>query len=202
MDNGLRQWHRAHMASFTLDTNCIIDIDEGRPAASCVQTLLSAWRSGDADLALVASSASERQKGGTYLSSFGIFDERGNTLGFEGMPLLLSIGRWDLSFFGQTLSPSPGWVEREAAIYRTLFPNSPFNWPEYAEAKGVDAKDNSTSAWSRWRNQILDAQAVWAHDHADRQVFVTSDRRLWILNGHANFPNMVVRSPEDAVSML
>ncbi|MBU0739516.1 MAG: hypothetical protein KJ981_05205 [Alphaproteobacteria bacterium] len=202
MDKPSGRWHLAFMTSFTLDTNCIIDIDEGRPAASRVEALLLAWRNGDADLALVASSASERQPGGTYLSNFGTFEERRNALGFAGVPLLPSIGRHNISFFGQSLYGSAEGMEREASIYRILFPSSPVEWADYAGARGVAVDDREASAWSRWRNQILDAQALWAHYHAERQVFVTSDQRLWVLNGHHDFPHMVVTSPEEAVGLI
>ncbi|THV17120.1 hypothetical protein [Rhizobium rhizophilum] len=190
------------MTSFTLDTNCIIDVDESRPAAPSVQALLSAWAVGNVDLALVASSASERQQGGLYLSNFETFDQRRNALGFGGIPLLPSMARWNLSFFGQSLYGSPEGLEREALIYGALFPSSPFEWADYARAKGVAVDDLGSSAHARWRNQILDAQALWAHDHAGRQVFVTSDQRLWVLNDHPDFPRMVIRPPEDAVTLI
>lgn len=202
MDNRAGHWHHAFMTSFTLDTNCIIDIDESRPAAPSVEALLLAWREGAADLALVASSASERQPGRTYLSNFGAFEERRNALGFAGVPLLPSIGRYNISFFGQSLYGSAEGTEREASIYRVLFPSAPFKWADYAHAKGVDVDDHESNARLRWRNLILDAQALWAHDHAGRQVFVTSDQRLWVLNGHPDFPNMVIRSPEEAVGLI
>lgn len=190
------------MISFTLDTNCIIDIDEGRPAASSVIALLSAWAVGGADLALVASSASERQSGGMYLSNFEAFDQRRKQLGFAGVPLLPSMARWDLSFFGQSLYASPEGVAREALIYGALFPSSPFEWADYAESKGVHVYDNGGSAYARWRNQMLDAQALWAHEHAERQVFVTSDKRLLLLNGHPDFPNMIISPPEEAAALI
>ncbi|PZU81195.1 MAG: hypothetical protein DI528_21735 [Shinella sp.] len=82
------------MTSFTFETNCLIDIAEERPSAAHIRALLAAGAVGDADLALVASSASERQHGGTLLKNLGVFDERRNELGFHGLPLLPSIGRW------------------------------------------------------------------------------------------------------------
>lgn len=176
---------------------------EERPAAVHIKALLAAGARGEADLALVASSASERQQGGTFLASIRVFEERRNALGFQGLPLLPSIGRWDVSFFEHSLYPSPEGSAREAAIYSVLFPTSPVEWPDYAASKGVDASDLATPPGMRWRNQMLDAQALWAHDHrAGRDVFVTSDQRLRVLNGHPDFPTIVVRTPEEAVAML
>ncbi|QPI25900.1 hypothetical protein I0J99_01300 [Sinorhizobium meliloti] len=188
--------------SFTLDTNCLIDLAEDRPAAVHIHALLAAAREGKAGLALVASSASERQLSGTFLQNVAAFNERRDGLGLGDLPLLPSIAKWNVSFFGHGLY---GWAEgsaREQVIYSTLFPTSPYGWADYAASKGVDVSDNGSPPYNRWRNQMLDAQALWAHAHAGRDVFVTSDMRLSTLNGHPDFPTMAIRTPEEAASLL
>jgi hypothetical protein len=40
------------------------------------------------------------------------------------------------------------------------------------------------------------------HQHAGYDVFVTSDKRFRVLEGHKDFPNAVVRNPEEAVKLL
>lgn len=190
------------MPSFTLDTNCLIDVAEERPSASHIQALLAAAARVEADLALVASSASERQQGGVFLGDIAVFEERRIALGFGALPLLPSIGRWGLSFFGHSLYPSPESLEREAAIFRLLFPSSPVEWADYAVVKGADVHDLTALAYARWRNQMLDAQALWAHDYAGRDVFVTSDQRLKVIDGHPDFPTMKIKTPEEASAMI
>lgn len=190
------------MTTFTLDTNCLIDMVEDRPAAVHIRALLAARVKGAADLALVASSASERQQGGTFLASMAIFEERRNALGFDGLPLLPSIGRWGVSFFDHSVWGSEEGSAREAAIYSLLFPSSPIEWTEYAAARGADVNNMISPAWMRWRNQMLDAQALWAHDHTGRDVFVTSDQRLRILNDHPDFSAITIRTPGEAVGLL
>jgi len=190
------------MISFTFDTNCLIDVAEDRPAAVHIRTLLTAAENGQADLALVASSASERQKGNTFLASLAIFEERRAALGFGKLPLLPSIARWGVSFFSHSVYASPEGAEREALIYSVLFPASPVEWADYAALKGADLDDQAAPAYMRWRNQMLDAQALWAHDSARREVFVTSDQRLGIIDGHPSFPRMVVKTPVEAIALL
>jgi hypothetical protein len=202
MDSCRDRWHHHHMTSFTLDTNCLIDVAEDRPAAVHIRALLDAGARGEADLALVASSASERQQGGAFLANIATFEERRNALGFAGLPLLPSIGRWDVSFFGHSVYPTPEGSVREVAIYSLLFPSSPVEWTDYAAQRKADVNDLTSPAGVRWRNQMLDAQALWAHDQAGRNVFVTSDRRLRVLNDHPAFPNMFIRTPGEAVAML
>lgn len=79
------------LISFTLDTNCLIDVDDDRPAKPFVLALLEAAKSGVADVAIVASSAAERQPGGGHLSDFGQFQQRMNQLGFGHVGLLMPI---------------------------------------------------------------------------------------------------------------
>ncbi|WP_143520861.1 hypothetical protein [Puniceibacterium antarcticum] len=187
---------------FTLDTNCIIDVAEKRSMAVHVLSLLATAKKGAVEVALVASSASERQEGDGYLSSLNTFDERRNALGFGNLPLLPSIGRFDISFFDHCLMGSDETIAVEHSIYRALFPNSPPEWTEYAAAKGYEGDDLTSKGYARWRNQLLDVQAFWAHRHAGYDVFVTSDKRFRVLEGHNDFPEAVVRNPEEAVKLI
>ena len=72
--------------TFTLDTNCVIDVAEKRPAAKAVQALADAHAAGKADVAVIAITASEKKQDEHYsgvitsaiwcrvLSSFTIHD--------------------------------------------------------------------------------------------------------------------------------
>lgn len=70
--------------SFTLDTNFLIEVEEGRAEAANVKGLLQEHTAGRADLALVASCASERQLEGGFLDDLAVFSERCRRLGFGG----------------------------------------------------------------------------------------------------------------------
>ncbi len=190
------------MKTFTLDTNCLIDVDEKRPSRNSVLRLLNAARQGIASVCLVASSASERQRSGEFLTGIHAFHQRVDSLGFGGIELLRPLMRWDIGFWDNGLWASDESIAREEAIFSTLFPSSPYHWADYAEMKGWRPEDQSGSIYNRWRNQILDAQAYWAHQFAERDVFVTSDRCFRKLNGHADFPRADVREPADAASLI
>lgn len=190
------------MRTFTLDTNCIIDVAEDRPAAVSVKRLLQAAQDGQADLALVASSASERQEGGGFLKNFAVFEERRNALGFGGLRLLPSIGRYKVSFFGRSLFSSAEMMAREQLIFTTLFPASPPKWKDYAASMGLSRDDYDSREYKKWRNRMLDAQAFWAHDYAQREVFVTGDRNFLRLEGREAFPRALIREPAQALSMI
>lgn len=69
------------MPSFTLDINCLADVDEARPVQGDVLRMIEAARRGDADIAVVASSAFERQPGGGHFDRFSDFRERMRAIG-------------------------------------------------------------------------------------------------------------------------
>jgi hypothetical protein len=175
------------MTSFTLDTNCLIDVDDDRPAKPFVLALLAAAKARTADVAMVASSASERQPGGGHLANIGEFQQRMEDLGFGHLVLLQPIGRWDLSFYDHCIYASPEQSAREELIFRTLFPNTEPSWVAYAQGKGLSEDDlTSRGAWD-WRNRLCDVQAFWTHHEYKRDVFVTSDQ---------NFSDRILKVPD------
>ena len=190
------------MLEFTLDTNCLIDVDEGRPAAKSVKRILRAAKDRIVDVAMVASSASERQKDGRFLTSLEQFELRRRELGFDHVPMLLPLLRWDVGFWDSGLWVSEATAAREKLIYRILFPASPIEWTCYAAQKAVQSEDVDSPAYRRWRNQILDAQAYWSHDFKDRDVFVTSDLGFQKLRYSADFANACILVPYEAAELI
>lgn len=194
---------KAELITFTFDTNCLIDIAEDRQNAAHIHKLLAHHKNHEVDIALVASSASERQQGEkVFLDDFQLFDARRKALGFGTAQLLPSIGRYDVSFFGHSLSGSDDAIAREHAIFRVLAGGSDPEWTEYAASKELDVSDKTAPGYFRWRNKMLDAQAFWAHDHAKRDVFVTSDKRFKNLNNHVDFPTAHVVTPMEATDLI
>lgn len=191
------------MITFTLDTNCLIDVEDYRPARDYVLRLINAADSGIASVAIVASSASERQPGGIYLDSFSAFQDRMNELGFGSVSLLMPIARWNLSFYGFGVWADDRQTRREQLIFETLFPSFPFHWQDYALANGLDIDCLNDPLAFKWRNRLCDAQGFWAHDKNRRDVFVTSDRNFEKrLSTVSDFANSVISTPEQAAARL
>ncbi|MEO1314497.1 MAG: hypothetical protein AAFV27_11580 [Pseudomonadota bacterium] len=191
------------MRTFTLDTNCIIDVAEERPAAPHVRALVAAHSTRCADVALVAASASERQRAGDYLNSLEVFNQRRTDHGLGDLQLLPSLARWNVSFFNHALWGGEPERQRETEVFSALFPNSIIDWATEAQRCGVTCDSEASAAYRSWRNKILDAQAYWAHEHAERDFFVTSDanfaRRL---HDHPQFPDATIMTPERAIVEL
>lgn len=191
------------MVSFTLDTNCMLDIDEGRPAAKHVLRLAAAHAAGEADVALAAVSASENQKTDKYITSFSQFKERASSLGLGHLNYVLGLVYLDLSFFDVSMFADPEGMRRDREIHEVLFPSIPFEWSRFAAENGLVQTDIKTKAGKKWRNAFCDRQIYWAHENGKRDVFVTSNLSDFKkLIGHPKFPNARIMTPQQAVDLL
>ena len=120
------------MPSFTLDTNCIIDIDENRQAAPHVRALANAHAAGRASVAVGAISASERQRGDRLITNFQEFQQRLDSLHLGHLEILNPMLYLDVSFWDHALFPNPQMEALERRLHDTLFPNVEFLWADYA----------------------------------------------------------------------
>lgn len=187
------------MPSFTLDTNCIIDVAENRPNAADILKLADAHTKQKAHVAVAAVSASERQQGDYYLDSYEMFRERLETLGLGHLAEIMGIGYHAISYWNHALYPNDAMIAREVAIHGILFPIIPFQWSEFAAQTGVNVDAVKDDKAKKWRNAFCDRQMYWAHDHANRDIFVTRDRNYKKLMGRKDFPRSIVMTPDEAV---
>jgi hypothetical protein len=160
--------------SFTLDTNCLIAIDEGRPEAGAIRTLAHAHSLGKADVAAI--SASEKQKSGHYIKNFTEFRDRLASLGPNHLRIIRPMAYFDISFWDYCLLSDDLMIALERQIHVSLFPNVEFSWQDYCRTNGIDPIPMSPNG--KWRNCKCDVQAVWSHIQARRDVFVMNDGNL------------------------
>jgi hypothetical protein len=156
------------MHTFTLDTNCWIAIEDGRPEAASVRLLAEAQSAGSANVAIVAISASERQKGGHYIKNINEFRERLASLGLGHLDILKPMAYFDVTFWDWCLLTGPEMEVLERRIHDILFPSVQYSWRDYCLANNVDPHSLPSG---RWR----DVQALWFHIYSKRDVFVTTD---------------------------
>jgi hypothetical protein len=191
------------LTKFTLDTNCLIAVDDSRPEKDAVLGLLGAAKDGRADVAMVASSASERQVGGGHLTNIGEFRVRLEAMGFGHIELLKPIGTFSVSFYGFAVMPSQQQRKLQSDLFAALFPSVEQTWSERAAALGVDVADFTSPEGWKWRNRLLDVQAVWAHVNYGRDIFVTSDKNFSKrLTTDPQFSDLVIATPQEAVAIL
>src|SRR5436309_10519071 len=113
---------------FTIDTNCIIDLECVTGFAPPLRQLIAAHRLGDAEVAIPAVSASEVQQDGEYLQNFSQFERRLAEAGLEGLPLIHPIAYWGISFYGLGYSADDAMVELERKIHAILHPSVSFQY--------------------------------------------------------------------------
>ena len=164
------------MLTFTLDTNCLIAVEDLRPERGAIERLVAAHRARRADVGLVAISASERQRDGAVIENFSSFQERVTRLGLGELELLAPMMYWDVTFWDFSLWSDDEAERLERKIHEILFPGIEFEWAAYAKTRALDP--NSPMSEKRWRNAKCDVQAFWSHAFRKRDVFVSSDKNF------------------------
>ena len=164
------------LMNVTFDTNCLIDLEEDRPAAEHLRHIVEQAAAGRVTLRTVAISASERRPDGTYARNFSEFQEKVASVGlqdFESLPPLLVL---DVTYLDHSLLGSDELSAQARRIHEVLFPDSPFDYTEYCADFGIDPEANDVDR--KWKNRLCDTLALWAHLHSDGGVFVTSDENF------------------------
>jgi hypothetical protein len=164
------------MLTFTLDTNCLVAVDEGRAEAAAVRSLAEAHRHGRANVALVAISASERQRDGNMLDNYSQFTERVALLDMSHLPVILPMCYWDVMYWDACVEPEPELAELESRIQQVLFSTVPCSWADYCQQCGLDPGNSPQD--KKWKNAKCDVQAFWCHASESRSVFVTTDKNF------------------------
>ncbi|UWQ62918.1 hypothetical protein K3723_01040 [Leisingera caerulea] len=174
-------------------------MDLSRPNATKVQELISAHRTGKAEVAFVAVSASERQPGDRYLDSFCEFEARLKKLNVDDIPLLLGIAYFDISYWDNAVFADEE-CDLEERIHNVLFPTVAFSYSDFKRLTPEATGDILTD--KKWRNRWCDRQMMWAHVSNERDIFVSSDKNFKKIERAAGFESVKVRSPKEAVKLL
>lgn len=184
---------------FTLDTNCIIDIEDARPNSPFVRGLIDLHGRNGINIAMSAIGASERQRTGGYAKNFSEFREKLKAIGVDHIELLPPLAYWDVCFWDHCVM-ADGVDTLERQLHDILFPNLEFDWANYATARGLpmDIVDKN------WRNAKCDVLALWCHIRHGGGVFVTSDSNFHAETKRARLQALgadVIAMPFDALTL-
>ena len=147
----------------TLDTNCIIALEENRPEAQDLRRIVHSATEQKLRLRVVAISASERQPDGEYSESFRDFKAKIAVVGLEDVEILLPPCIWGVTYWDDCIWGSEQFTEEAERIHEILFPNSPFEYEDYCRHFGLDLA--APSADRKWQNHVIDTWALWTHLH-------------------------------------
>ena len=163
----------------TIDLNRVIDIEDDRPDAPHVKSLICADAEGTIKLRVSAIHASERRPDGTYARTFDEFERKLDRAGLGQLEILKPILVWGVGFYGQSVygdgSDGP-LTTLERQIHEVLFPGIAYEFSDFCASRGIDPEfDEASSLRRKWRNARADSGALWCHIRYRGDVFVTSD---------------------------
>ena len=157
----------------TLDTNCIIALENGEAAATEIRQLVQHAQAGKVELAILGISASENQKAFYLGQDFTGFQNRVSALGLGKLEILKPIAIWDVTFWDWCICPADEDVKLLNDLQLVIFPKSEPNWAKRASANGIDVNDNSNKESKKWKNELCDAQIAWATIYNKYDALVT-----------------------------
>lgn len=164
----------------TLDWNCVIEVEEGRPQAAHVADLVTRHRQGQFEVALLAASASENSKSKQFPGNASLFKNRILALGWTDLPLVPMPGITGLSYwdFCYIVRDNDKFERDMDALWAAIAPRV-LKKPSEHLPTGVPLTDDAiqSEAFSKWRNAWCDVISAYSHIHEGRDVFVTNNTR-------------------------
>ena len=167
------------MVNVTLDMNCIIDLANGKGAATHVERLIKNHEDGKIKLRVVAISASEKKPDGTYASNFSEFRNRVAAIGLGQAEILKPLCYLGITYYNWCLAADEktGPMENlERKIHEILFPQIQFSYREFCKKNRIDVK--SRPIHPGWRNPKCDVLSLWSHIYYGSGIFVTMDNNF------------------------
>ncbi len=122
----------------TLDTNCIIALEENRPEAPFIRQLISFHEAKKINLRVVAISASERKRDGTYAANFSEFKRKIAAVGLGHVEILRPIAYLGMAFVDWCYPGGGEATVLDRKIHEALFPDIEFDYREYCKRLGID----------------------------------------------------------------
>ena len=172
----------------TLDWNCVIEVEEGRPQAAQVVDLVSRHRQGQFEVALLAASASENSRSKRFPGNANLFKDRVLALGWNDLPLVPMPGIVGLSYwdFCYSVDDSDKFEREMDALWCVIAPKVSSRPSEHLPT-GVSLTDEAIQSeqLSRWRNAWCDVISAYSHIRDGRDVFVTNNTRDFQDNSEA-----------------
>ena len=139
----------------TIDTNCIIDLEEERSPACYIRALILMHREGKIELSVSAISGSERKLNGEYAHTFSEFRQKIQHVGLADINILKPPGYYGITFLGWFIFPDEVTIKLEQKIHDILFPSIRFkhdeepNKQKWRNARGIIKKCGNS-----WRQRV------------------------------------------------
>ena len=191
----------------TLDWNCVIEVEQGRPQANCVTELIRLHRLGCFEVALLAASASENTKSKRFPGNATVFKERISSLGWQDLPLvpmpgIVGLSYWDFCYYVDDVVK---FQQDRDEIWNVIAPSIPKEPIDHLPVGKQMTDDAIQSAeLSKWRNTWCDVISAYSHIHEGRDVFVTNNTKDFQKHASelAKLGMMQIATPADAMAKV
>ncbi|MFA5360531.1 MAG: hypothetical protein WC320_00965 [Candidatus Paceibacterota bacterium] len=147
--------------TITLDTNCLIDLEEKRNGYVSIEKITNASKRKKLDVAIVAISAIDKK----IHSNFSEFQQWLENLGLSHLTILKPLAYTNISFVNWCVVGGGILTELDHKIHDILFQNLPYSLP-------------SDDLMSKWVNAKADVLIMWAHIWNRREIFITRDKNF------------------------
>lgn len=166
------------MNSFTLDHTCLVALSHRAAEAEAIETLIVQSRRDvlRGHVTACGTTAALREAG--YPATYREFVDWLRLYRMDHLSQAYGIMRWGPSFWNAGVWGDDAAYARERRIYGILHPADDYEWSAAVEAAGADPEERSGPAYEDWRGRVIEAQAVWAHEHVGARTYVTTDADL------------------------
>lgn len=162
------------MQNITLDSNCIIDLEQNNSTASHLEKLIQMHLCRVINLRVVAISGSERKRDHTYPSNLKEFKQRISQIGLGDVEILPTPCYQGLSFEGYSIHSGEKSRELEREIQQVMFPTIEFDFMDFCKNRRLNL-DNK-KARQKWINAKCDVLTLWSHIQFKGDILVTKDK--------------------------
>ncbi len=196
--------HERQYMKITLDHNCIIALEMNEPDAQYIRDLIDMHNRNKIQVRVAAIGASEMLPGKKYPSHFSDYDNRIAALGLKQVEKLSPVGKWDMTYWDQSVYGDQRTEALERRIHDILFPDIEFDYQAFCKIHSLSplASDQLNETW---RNAKCDVLGLWSHINYGGDIFITSDRNF---HKQSKKPRLIalgaknIMTPQEAATVI
>ncbi|WP_171174568.1 hypothetical protein [Ruegeria sp. HKCCD8929] len=168
------------LRKLSFDWNCVIAVEKQDADSRYIKKIISLHNQGVHEVGLVATSASESLRGSKSLpASTNDFFERIEKLGWGNLPIVPTPAAWGMTYWSFGFWPDEDADATIDKLWRLIAKaRVPKDVAEFRNTHEIPEDVPISSApFSKWRNSWCDVYSAYAHMHAERDFFITTNTR-------------------------
>lgn len=156
------------MKHLTLDTNCLLSLDNKEPGHEYIQKIQNhKYHTERFDVCVVVTTASENLL--NNINPYEAFQALLKRTGFGYCQILKPTGTYNLNLWNKAVYATPDDIQLEDMIWKILFPGKNSEYP----------KPGSPESVKKWKNRMCDCQMLHSHIKYAGDIFITQDNNYF-----------------------